>query len=192
MRASATLPWLLAALGAAALSGWLYREALDYRAAASREGHVPDAFVEGMILSTLDAGGRLRHRVWAERGRHYADDDSTELDAPRAELYRPDEPPWRARARQGWLSGDGERVRLEGAVDIRRPAAAGRRPVSLRTEALTLLPRRDYAETDVAVHYRTTGLDVDGVGMRAFLDQGRVELQSRVRGTYRPMDRPRS
>ena len=186
------LLWLLAALGAAALSGWLYREALDYRASASREGHVPDAFVEGMVLSTLDAGGRLRHRVWAERGRHFADDDSTELEAPRAELYRPDEPAWQARARQGWLSSDGERIRLEGAVDIRRPAAARLRPVSLRTESLTLYPERDYAETDVAVHYRTTGLAVDSVGMRAFLGQGRVELRSRVRGTYRPTDSPRT
>ncbi|WJW74857.1 LPS export ABC transporter periplasmic protein LptC [Thiohalobacter sp. IOR34] len=172
---------------AALLSWWIYQQASrPPQQAAGDERHVPDAFMEDFTASTLDAEGRLQHRLWAERSVHYADDDSSELSRPRLELYRPDGPPWRVRSRQGWLSGGGREVRLDGQVVIRRAAPPGGRPVEARTERLLLWPERDYAESPVAVSYLTTGLRVEAVGMRAYLDQERLELLSRVRARYQP------
>ncbi len=179
--------FLLFVVLAALSSWWLYqqtREGLAPRDGSQR--HDPDAFVEEVDLSTLDATGWLQHRLWAERMEHFPDDDSTALTHPYLELYRPGEPPWRIRAKTGWLSAGGAEVRLAGAVEILRAAAPGVRPAELYTERLTAFPDRDYAETDAAVTYRSVGLEVKAVGMRAYLDQGRVELLSRVRAVHQP------
>ncbi len=172
---------------AALSSWWLYqqtREGLAPRDGSQR--HDPDAFVEDVDLSTLNATGQLQHRLWAQRMEHFPDDDSSALTAPYLELYRPGEPPWRIRARSGWVSAGGAEVRLRGDVEILRAAAPGVRPAELHTERLTVFPDRDYAETDAAATYRSTGLEVRSVGMRAHLDQGRVELLSRVRAVHQP------
>lgn len=172
---------------AALSSWWLYQQTREGLAPRDgRQRHAPDAFVEDVDLSTLDAAGRLQHRLWAERMEHFPDDDSTELTAPYLELYRPGEPPWRLRARSGWVSAGGAEVRLAGDVEILRAAAPGVRPAELYTDRLTAFPDRDYAETDAAATYRSAGLEVKSVGMRAYLDQGRVELLSRVRAVHQP------
>lgn len=185
------LPLLAIALAAAG-SWWLYQQAASEQARLEgRERHDPDAFADDIDLRTLDAHGTLEHRLWAKRMEHYPDDDSTTLDAPVLEVYRPGEPTWRARARQGRVSSGGAEILLEGGVDIQRAGnKTGLRPVHLTTSKLRVFPDRDYAETDVAVTYRTTDLEVRSLGMRAHFDTGQVELPARVRAVHQPPRKP--
>lgn len=180
------LPLLAIALAAAA-SWWLYQQvASEHARLEGRERHDPDAFADDVDLRTLNALGRLEHRLRAKRLEHYPDDDSTTLEEPYLELYRPDEPTWRVRSRQGWVSSGGAEILLEGNVDVQRDGKAGLRPVHLTTSKLRVFPDRDYAETDAAVTYRTTDLEVRSLGMRAHFDTGQVELPARVRAVHQP------
>lgn len=180
------LPLLGIALAAAA-SWWLYHQvSLENARQDGSQRHDPDVFADDIDLRTLNAGGKLEHRLSAVRMEHYPDDDSTTLEAPRLELYRPGEPPWRIRARKGWVSSGGAEVLLEGDVNVQRDGAAGLRPAHLTTSKLRVFPDRDYAESDVAVTYRTTDLEVRSLGMRAHFDTGQVELPARVRAVHQP------
>ncbi|MBI5462653.1 MAG: LPS export ABC transporter periplasmic protein LptC [Gammaproteobacteria bacterium] len=171
----------------ALLSGWLYQQVQqDGRQTAGSQRHDPDAFADDFDLSTLNAEGRLAHRLWAKRMEHYPDDDSTALTAPYLELYRPASKPWQARALKGWVSSGGAEVLLEEHVKIHRPASAQQPAAELDTRKLRIFPDRDFAETDAAVSYRSAGLKVEAIGMRAYLEQGRVELLDRVRAVQQP------
>lgn len=182
---------LLAIAVAAAASWWLYQQvAQEHARLDGSQRHDPDAFADDIDLRTLNARGKLEHRLWAKRMEHYPDDDSTTLEAPYLELYRPGEPMWRVRARQGWVSSGGAEILLEGAVDVQRDGKAGLRPAQLTTHKLRVFPDRDYAETDVAVTYRTTDLEVRSLGMRAHFDTGQVELPARVRAVHQPPRKP--
>lgn len=180
------LPLLAIALAAAA-SWWLYQQVTqDHARRDGSQRHDPDAFADDIDLRTLNARGKLEHRLWAKRLEHYPDDDSTALEAPALELYRPGEPPWRVHARQGRVSSGGAEILLEGDVDVRRDGNARLRPAQLTTSKLRVFPDRDYAETDAAVAYRSTGLEVRSLGMRAHFDTGQVELPARVRAIHQP------
>ncbi|WP_158675280.1 LPS export ABC transporter periplasmic protein LptC [Thiohalobacter thiocyanaticus] len=171
----------------AGLSGWIYQQATrgDAPETASAARH-PDAFATGAVLSQFNAEGVLEYRLWADRMEHFPHDDSTELSRPYGELYRIDAPPWRIRARHGWVASEGEEIRLRGEVEIQRDGSPANRPVEAWSDSLDLWPERDYAATDDKITYITTDLRVEAVGMRARLDTGELELLSRVRGLHTP------
>ena len=174
-------------MAAAASSWWLYQQVEQGHGPFDGDRrHDPDAFIDAFDLSGLDARGQLQHRLWAERMQHYPDDNSTVLDAPYLELYRPDEPPWKISADNGHISANGAEVVLQGNVSLLRAAGPGTRAAEIHTGSLHAFPQREYAETDVAITYRSGGLEVNSVGMRAYLAEGRVELVSRVRATHQP------
>jgi lipopolysaccharide export system protein LptC len=168
----------------AALSWWLYRNATDPGTAVREASDAsPDAFVENMVLSTLDSNGRLAHRLTAERAEHFPG-DRVELLAPALEVHRQREMPWSVRSSAATVSAAGKQIELRGAVEIHRQAEPGDGAVHAYTSRLLLRPDDQYAETDAAVRYVNAGTQLTAVGMRAFLDEGRVELLSTVTGRY--------
>ncbi len=187
MNGSRSALTLLLVAAAALLSWWLYQQVQQDRPRSDgSQRHDPDAFVDDVDLSSLDASGRLTSRLWAKHMQHYPDDDSTTLDMPVMDLYRPDEPPWHLSAKQGWVKSGGSEVLLQNDVIIHRPGTTALRPVDIETRKLRIFPDRSYAETDVAITYRSTGLEVHSIGMRAQMDKGQVELLNQVRAVHQP------
>jgi lipopolysaccharide export system protein LptC len=163
------------------LASWLQRDEEPYREA----GHAPDYYLETLQFTTMDPEGRPARRLRAKRMVHYADDDSTELTAPRLSVYDDDRPPWEVQAEKGWVSGDGELVLLQGAVQIDREAADGVRPVHIATRDLRVQPEQSFAETDQPVDARSGSDRVRSDGMQIWLDGPvRIKLLSNVRGRY--------
>jgi lipopolysaccharide export system protein LptC len=168
----------------AALSWWLYRNAAEPRPPVrGASDNSPDAFVEDMVLSTLDSNGRLAHRLTAERAEHFPG-DRAELLAPALEVHRPQGMPWSVRSKYATVSAAGRQIELRGGVEIHRQPEPGDGAVHAYTSHLLLRPDDKYAETDAAVRYLSAGTQLTAVGMRAFFDEGRVELLSRVTGRY--------
>lgn len=186
MRARGTLA-LVGLAVTVSLTGWLYQQAVQERDPGDgRYRHDPDSFIDGVDLSSLDANGQLKHRLRATRMLHYPDDDSATLSQPYLEIYRPVGPPWQVNAEHGWISRGGAEVLLEDQVKIERHAAQGIHATRFDTSKLRAFPDRDYAETDAPIRYRSAGLEVKSVGMRAYLEQGRIELLSQVRAVHQP------
>ena len=54
----------------------------------------------------------------------------------------------------------------------------------MKTSQLYVFPDKQYAETDKPVTIEQPGSVINSVGLRAFMDTGKVELLSQARGTY--------
>ncbi|MCB1767312.1 MAG: LPS export ABC transporter periplasmic protein LptC [Candidatus Competibacteraceae bacterium] len=93
---------------------------------------------------------------------------------------------WRLQSEQGWVAADYETVRLEGAVTMTRLATSGKPPVTVTTRDVLIRPGERYVETAAPARAITPGGELRAVGVRAWLDQERLELLSQVRGTYDP------
>ncbi len=169
------------AAGSWGLATWLQQR----ERAAKPPAHAPDYELDTLELTTMGLDGAPRRRLAADRMVHYADDDSTALTEPRLTVFDSRRPPWQVRSAQGWVSGDGELVLLQGEVHIDRAAAKDVRAVEILTHDLRVQPKASYAETDQPVDARSGTDRVQAVGMQMWFDGPvRLKLLSKVRGRY--------
>ena len=142
--------------------------------------HRPDYIVDRFHAQQMDADGELHRQLEAVELRHFPDDGSSELDEPTLTVFTEEGPPWVVRADTGWLSEDGELLRLRGGVVVRRAAGPSNRPVRIETEALRVRPRREYAETDLPASLESAQSSVESVGLRAWFGESlRIQLLGR-------------
>ncbi|WP_207061313.1 LPS export ABC transporter periplasmic protein LptC [Motiliproteus sp. SC1-56] len=142
-----------------------------------------DAYIENTRMVDYDPSGLPARTLIAERIEHHERQDITRLSAPDITWVRANGTPLQISARRGQVRGSDEQIRLQQQVVITDRARADYR---LETPSLTLNPNRDYGETDAPVHiFHGTG-ETRAIGMRLFMDEDRVELLQRVRGTHDP------
>jgi lipopolysaccharide export system protein LptC len=144
------LALLLAAVGA--IAWWLQGEQEAVTAPPADGARRPDYTVSGLTASLMNEDGHLHRRLTATQLRHYPNDGGSDLDDPRLTVFAEGGPPWIVRSGSGWVSEDGDELRLPGVVFIDREAGPNTRPVHLKTWDLYVKPRQDYAETDRPVH----------------------------------------
>jgi lipopolysaccharide export system protein LptC len=144
----------------------------------------PDFFMENTQILMFNEQGTPAYQLRSARATHQRTDDSTQLEQPNLLYYRPgEEHPWLLRAQQGSVTKGGDQVDLMNDVLLQRqdPNDPSRR---MTTQALTLFPERDYAETAQSVRIENAGSVTTADGMQVFLDDGRLELLSNVRGQH--------
>ncbi len=144
----------------------------------------PDFIIGPAWTLMRDDNGQPSYRLTSLRTTHDLDSGQSRMSQPELTLYRPlPEPPWQLEAATALISANGDQVELTDDVVIEQTLPSGQQR-RLLTEALTLYPRRDYAETaeDVRIEY------AQGVttarGMHVFLNDSRIELLSMVRGRH--------
>ena len=120
----------------------------------------------------------------------YHPDETVVLSNPHYVLNRAEGEPWHVRSERGRVSADGAVVLLLGKADIWRNGGSGAPDLDIRTEHLTVLRESEYEETAEPVTIRMPASTSKGVGMRAYLDETRIELLSQVR-THVDRRRPR-
>ncbi len=178
---------ILAMLVTALLSWWLLSQSREEAPVeADGPGHRPDFFLDDFVLTVMDEQGQPRRRVVAPHMVHYRDDDSAEVEHPDADIYRETGPDWRIRAEHAWIGPGGDEVVLRRNVRVERQGTPQHAPITMLTEELYARPDEDYVETDRAVVFLSPGSRVDAVGMRGWLEQGRMLLLSEVRGVHEP------
>lgn len=175
---------------AAGLSWWLNQDsdadatATTFATSGSRD---IDYRIKGFDVIRMTAEGNPAHRLVATSLKHFTDDDTTELAAPRLTVFQADQPPWEIDAEQARLSADGNLVLLTGRVLIERAGAGDAPATRIITSDLRVQPRQDYAETDEPVRVETDNDWLDAVGMQAWLrPPSRVKFLSAVKGFYVP------
>lgn len=181
------------------------------RDAAGLELGEPDLLLEGAVITQFRADGSLQYRLHASRIAHFPGTEQTVLTQPRLLLDQGETAPWELSAARGRiLGGSGllletgartpeperpaaERVELEDDVRIHRRRSP-ERFIDLSTEALTLFPELEYAETDRPVIIETDSGRTTAASLRADLTAGRLLLASagedRVHTTITPETLP--
>lgn len=174
-RTQRLLAILLLVVGGVAF--WLQREVGEELPPVD-ETRRPDYRVEGLTATTMDALGQPERRLAAAELRHYASEDTSELDNPVLTLFDPQAPPWVARSERGLISDGGDRIDLIGDVHLRRAGSESLRPLHLTTEALWVEPEQERARTDLPVRLTSEKDWVTSAGgaLVHYGDNLRVEL----------------
>lgn len=177
---------ILALLLVAGLTGWLQNvfKVKDRVASNIEERHFPDYFMEDFVLTTMDASGVPKHRISSIYMQHFPDDDTTELTKPSILMFRQSGPPWLIKSDRGAFTKDAELVLLSGHVIISRKSGPDNRAVQLFTDALKVHPKSEFAETDRKVVMISDSRRTEGIGMRAYIKQGQLQLLKDVKVYY--------
>ncbi|TBU89474.1 LPS export ABC transporter periplasmic protein LptC [Phytopseudomonas dryadis] len=129
------------------------------------------------------ADGKLQYDMTSSLLEHVQSSDITLLSDPRMNLYRGTEQPWKVRSERAEVGPDGIEVELIDQVRVERTDAKGR-PTILTTSRLTVFPQKEYAQTQQAVRIDAANGVTTAQGMKAYLNDGRMLLQSNVRGQH--------
>lgn len=173
----------------AALSWWLYKETSGEKVLSQvASENAADAFVEQMIIDTINEQGTLEYRLSADHADYFAD-SRAELRNPSLVIMREQGQPWHLNADRAQITDQGNLIELFDAVEIRRNPEPGQNAIHARTSHLLIRPDAQTAETGARVVLEIAESRITADGMRAFLKQGRVELLSGVTGRYEQQDK---
>ncbi|HSM11629.1 MAG TPA: LPS export ABC transporter periplasmic protein LptC [Lysobacter sp.] len=90
---------------------------------------------------------------------------------------------WEVRARTGWVSAEGDELRLRGQVRAVSDGSTGV-PISIATEQLNVFPEDNRVSSAVAVNINRPGSILRGHGLEVDLDTKLYTLKSEVRSNY--------
>lgn len=154
------------------------------RAASGR----PDYVLNDFELVALDAQG---HESFTLRAPNLARDPDTKTMDIATPLFLI--PPragssgdaWQVRSQTGWVSADGDELRLRGKVRATSDGATDA-PVAIATEQLNVFPETKRVTSAVAVSINRPGSILRGRGLEVDLATKLYTIQSEVRSHYVP------
>jgi lipopolysaccharide export system protein LptC len=168
---------------------WLNLQVQPLTQNQSQQRHDVDYSVDNFSAVTLNAQGKPRFTLSAERLWHYPDDDTTHLQMPKITSLYPDRPPVLTSAQTGMVSSKGDDVYLYDDVNVLRPALGDIGEQHFTTNYLHVIPDRDWAETDQPVTMINQHNIIRAVGMELDNKARTAKLLSRVRATHEPARR---
>ncbi|MFT5395704.1 MAG: lipopolysaccharide export system protein LptC [Gammaproteobacteria bacterium] len=148
--------------------------------------HYPDYYMENFTTLTMNQDGTPKNRLNAVYMAHYPDDNTSELHKPELEIFRIDRPPIIVTADNGWVTSDNDVILLSGNVYLHQNDEFGDLKVELIAEDARVLVDQKYAETDNAATLITKRSVTNSIGMRAYLQEQRMEFLSNVQTTIEP------
>lgn len=178
-----TLILALIAVVVAALGYWNLTPDTDRQARQNANDNVIDFYVVGARAVQFQDDGKLHYRMTADKLEHVKSTDITLIEKPKLDLYRGSELPWNATSQRAEVSPGGIEVELIDDVRIARTDAKNR-PTIITSSRMTVIPDKEYAQTEQAVRIVAANGVTTAQGMKAYLNDGRMLLQSNVRGQH--------
>lgn len=178
------LPWIPIVLLLAAVGYWNIRPQsfLQQHELPPVESDV-DFFTVNSFTTQYRLDGKRQHELFAEKSEHLQSRDISLLEHPDMQLYRGTPLPWHIRSERGEVSPHGTEVELIDKVRVERTDAKGR-PVIITSTRMTVFPEKNYAQTQQPVKIEMTNGVTTAIGMKAYLDEGKMHLLSNVRGEH--------
>lgn len=152
----------------------------------------PQVFMTDVDMREFDNTGSVHYQLKTPSIRHFqvgdrmSDKDYTLVDTPNIIFYRDQEKPaWIITAQQGRSDNNGVLFTLTNDV-LAQQNSETQGLVTIKTSELRVNTRDQFAETDKAVTMRAAPGNMSTLGMRADIKNDRIELLSKVKGTYEP------
>lgn len=162
-------------------SAWLLNKITTSRSTSvSQERHDPDYYMENFTSWTMEEDGNPRNILIADYMAHYPESDALELINPRLEVFRKDKLPVNIIADKGWVTDGNEVILLSGDVRLWEEDADGNKQLEIISDDVRILPDQEYAETDRPAKLVRGNITTNGTGMRAWMNESRLELLNNV------------
>jgi lipopolysaccharide export system protein LptC len=156
----------------------------------------PDTFVgpprsgytlEQFTLDSYGVDGKLSVRLSAPQLQRREGDDSLYLNAPTF-LLPPQNgasgAPWHGKSQYGWVNADATVMKLQGKVEIHRPASPQAEAAEVLTADVTAWPKQNALATQAPTQILGDTYKISGVGLKADLKTQRMELLSDVHANF--------
>lgn len=127
--------------------------------------------------------GGVQYEMTAERVDHMRASQVTLLTKPDMQLYRGTVYPWHVQSERGEVNPDGTEVELIDNVRVARTDQKNRATV-ITSSRMTVFPQKQYAQTEQNVRIEGAGGVSTAKGMKAYLNDSKINLLSNVRGLY--------
>ena len=174
----------LVLLVAAAISGWSVWTHRPNQASAAVADARSDYTLHDFELVALDKLGKEAFTLRAPQLQRHPGDRTMTLATPLFLLPTNDGGYWEIRSKQGWVSAEGDEVRLTGDVNATSPQ--GMTPTTFATQTLNVFPQTDRASSRDVVTVTQPGSILRGRGFDANLKSKRYTLLADVRTRYAP------
>ena len=170
----------------AGVSVWLLSEQAPKKPRLiAKDNAVPDTYMEEFKTYIMGKDGKPRYELHASYMSHFSYDNHNEFISPEFIYHRSDESQWVMSAERGTTIDGSKKIMLQGDVIMfRRQLSAGDSAFKINTGELLVRPDDSYAETDQLITITSGEHSLQSTGMKAYFNDGRVELLSRVRGKY--------
>lgn len=143
----------------------------------------PDGFVVNGSYTSYDENGKRKIVFTSPRIEQFEDGNVANMESPRAVLASDTgEGPWVLNANKGSLQQNDDLLYLTGNVRVVR--TIGEREATLNTESLTLDNNKGTVYTDDQVSITDSVGTTRAKGMKAWIDERILELNSQVEGRY--------
>ena len=145
----------------------------------------PDYFLTNFKTIQTESDGSIRFILSANEMTHFAQDDTTRLKKPLFVIYKNNLPSSRIEGGVGFVSADGEEVKMIDNVKIARLGTETKPKMELFTDQLNILPNKDQTFTKRPVRItQDPKIVVNAIGMRYDKKNGVMTLLEKVRVHY--------
>ncbi|MBA1230035.1 LPS export ABC transporter periplasmic protein LptC [Pseudomonas viridiflava] len=127
--------------------------------------------------------GNVQYEMTADKVEHLKETEVSLLTTPDLQMYRGTAFPWHVQSKQGEVSPSGDQVELIDSVRVARTDEKQRTTI-ITSSRMTVFPQKQYAQTDQDVRIDAAGGVTTAKGMKAYLNDSRMDLLSNVRGQY--------
>jgi lipopolysaccharide export system protein LptC len=143
-----------------------------------------DYFIDSAKSREWNESGTLQRQISSVRVEHDPNALLNHLTQPRSMIYRDDSSSVSVTADEGISYDDNSRTDLAGNVIVHDNPSTESGTV-LTTEALSIFPQKDLAETDQKVIITSTSGNIEGVGMDYHFEKKVMNLHAKVKGFYK-------
>jgi lipopolysaccharide export system protein LptC len=187
------IPAAIVTLAVAAALSWLLRQWVEPGAAENDFVGPPrsDYIVFNGKVWSYDVDGLPSFNMISPRMERRAGDETLYIDSPKFDINakQPGVPDWQGNSPYGRVNKNGTLINLDGAVYMFRPAYADGPMATLHTSNVTGWPKENRMETAAPATMTQGDSVMNGVGMRANLNDNHMELLNDVHGILYPRQR---
>ena len=156
------------------------------------EPHDPGYAARDAKLVQTGEDGHPLYTVDADVIRQQPNDNTIQLEKATLGFFDANGALWTARGNAGQVGQDTREVELSGNVHVNGTPQGTLQPAEIVTEHLNFDTSSKIASTRDPVTWTWSGQEIQGKGMRASLNDGRVQLESAVHGKAVPGQLPGS
>lgn len=187
MNAAKQLLWFLLVMIVLCSSSWYFMHTkpvvrLDNKTLST----TVDTTVVHLTVRQFDANGMLANVLKTPLMQHIPKGDVNLLHSPVIEVAQENQPSWNITSLKAKSIDGGKSITFTEQVVVHQKPGTKTQESTLKTEKVVYYPKEKKATTDLLVTYEQPGNFIQSMGMNAYLDEKRVELLHKARGSYAP------
>lgn len=186
MNATKQAVWLFCALIALAGSGMYFASSKPVKRLDDQTlSKTADIVVSNLVIRRFDLTGKLIHYLQTPLLQHIPENNMHLVSLPRLSIAEANQPSWEISAKMAKGLEGGKQITFIQDVIIHQGKNKKGQESTIKTEILNYFPESKIASTEAAVSFEQPGSIVHSKGMKAYLEDKRVQL-SHARATFEP------